>query len=85
MHPSYDVAAGLHKEVIAVVAHPCRHAHSHSGPLVGGALGVAVYHHDAVVEVEHTVLELCLAEASRGRDGVFGHDGLDIVQIAIAP
>ena len=70
MHPAHEVTPALHHEVVAVVAEPGRDRDTHARPLVRGALGIAVYHHYSVVQVELPVLELRFAEASAGGDFV---------------
>ena len=96
MHPANQIAARLYHQSVAVVAEPGRHAQSHARPLVAGALGIAVHHHHAVVEVEHAILERCLAKAGTCDDGVvegdetavvdhFPQPRLNGIEIAVAP
>ena len=44
MHPAYQITARFHHQVIAIVAQPGRHRDAYTGPLVAGALGIAVHH-----------------------------------------
>ena len=90
MHPAYEVAATLHHLEVAVVAEPGGYAHAYAGPLVAGALGIAVDHEHAVVEAEEAVAKLGLAEAGAG-DYLIGalatyeQTGLHGVEVAVAP
>ena len=70
VHPAHQVGVALDHQAVAEVAEPRRHVDADGGPLVGGALGVAVHLDDAVVELDHAVGELRLAEAGAGGDGV---------------
>ena len=91
VHPADEIASRLHHQTVAVVAHPCRDGESHAWPLVGGALGIAMHHQHAVVEVEHAILELRLAESRACDHHVVGgiqfvtQIGFDGIEIAIAP
>ena len=90
MHPAHQVAAALHHECVAVVAQPGGHRESRAGPLVRGALCIAVNHQAAVVQVEPAFAELGLAESRAGCDDVatyltFLEAGLDGVEVAVAP
>ncbi len=66
VHPAHHIAAALDHEIVRVVAEPCRNRHSHARPFVACALSIAMHHHHTVVQIEHSVLELGLAEARNG-------------------
>ena len=68
VHPAHQVAVRLHHESVAVVAQPGRHAQSHAGPLVAGALGIAVHHEHTVVEPGLALAKPGLAEAGADDD-----------------
>ena len=63
MHPSDQIASRLYEQAVAVVAHPCRHAHANVWPLVACTLGIAMHHDNTVVEPYLTFCKLCLTEA----------------------
>ena len=72
VHPAHHVGPALHHQTVGVVAEPGRHADAHPRPLVRRTLGIAVYHHHAVVKPYLTVLESRLAEAGTGGNFVDG-------------
>ena len=90
VHPTHEVAATLHHLEVAVVAEPGGYAHAYAGPLVAGALGIAVNHEHAVVEAEEAVGKLGLAESSAGGDLIDAlaaddEAGLHGIEIAVTP
>lgn len=68
MHPSHQVTASLNAKTVSIIGQPGRHADAYSGPLIAGALGVAVYQKDAIVEPNHALLVFGFAEAGRRND-----------------
>ena len=64
VHPAYEVTSRLHQKVVAVVGKPSGYVDAHRRPLVRGALRIAMYHDDAVVEPHLALAKLRLAEAS---------------------
>ena len=90
VHPSHEITAREHHQLIAVVAQPCRHRHTHSRPFVGCALSISVHHHNTVVQIGHSIAEGSLAESCRGGLSVYylsldSDTGVHIIQIAISP
>ena len=91
MHPPHHIATRLDEQTVGVVAQPGWHRGSYARPLIGGALGIAVHHDHAVVEIDHAALELCLSESGRRDHAVLflsvsrGEACLHIVEIAVAP
>ena len=91
MHPPDKIASRLNEQGIAVVAHPCRHAHAHVWPFIACSLSIAVHHDNTVIEPYLTLAKAGLAEACACND-LIGNTAvsllqacLHIVEIAIAP
>ena len=92
MHPSDEVPSRLDHEIVGVVRHPSRNVDSHCRPFVGGALGIAMHHDDAVVEPYFPFCEFRLTESSPGADFILNtlftfdsESGFHSVEVAVAP
>ena len=90
VHPADQIAAALHHQRVGKVADPGRDGGADGGPFIGGALGIAMDHDGAAVEVDLAIAEAGLAEAGPGVDAVdhlalVHQAGRDGVEIAIAP
>ncbi len=71
MHPAHEVAVALDNHSVAIIAHPRRDSRTESGPFVCRPLGVAVDLHRPVIELEHAVCKLGLAESGAGFDRIY--------------
>lgn len=65
VHPSHEVGIAFDHEPVGVVAQPRRNRHTHTGPFVAGALGIALELDYPVVEPYLAVSETGLAESGR--------------------
>ena len=70
VHPAHHVATAFHHQGIAIVTQPRRNTQSHTRPLVGGTLGIAMNHHHAIVEPYLSLAEARLAETRYRGNGI---------------
>ena len=71
VHPSNQVTSRLHLQIVAIVAQPCRHTHTHVWPLIACALSISVHHYNTVVEPHLAFCKLCLTETSASNDLIY--------------